>query len=250
MKLMQNSGSLYVENSNSNAHFTGTENDLLLLREMVLKNQNEINYLCISPKRLLNLQNLLDLTMEGCGKLKAMFSISILKRLSQLEALQIIKCEELEQIIIEDEENENMSNPYSQKGCFPQLKFLLIKHCNKLKCLFSTSVSREFPKLQYLIINEASQLEEVFESEKSEIEKRKEVALPKLKYLILVQLSSLTNVFQGIESQTMTCRVVQNCPNLSLATTPQKSFEELDEEIKGMHYRFDVYTSFILSKLG
>ena len=237
-----------VQNSDSEEHFIRKEIDLLLLRYMILKNQQEIKYLCISPKRLLNLQNLLLLVVRKCGKLKAMFSVSVLRSLPQLKGLLIIECEELEQITIEDEENENMSNPYFQKGCFPQLKVLFIWHCNKLKCLFSISTSQEFPQLEYLIIKEASQLEEVFESEKCKTEERKEVALPKLKCLFLLQLPSLINFCHGIEFQTVTY-VVQNCPNLSLATDLQKSAQELANEIIGMDYRSDVYTLSTRSKL-
>ena len=229
VKLVPNSGSISVENSDSESRdgFSGEEKDLLLI------SNNKMEYLCLSPKCLLNLQNI---TLSRCGKLTALFSVSALRSLPQLNELIIIECEELEKITIQDEENENMLNPYSQKICFPQLKVLLIKHCNKLKHLFSISTSRKFPRLKCLMIKEASHLQEVFENEKCETEERKELVFPELKYLLLMQLPSLTNAWQQIEIQTVTCRVVQNCPNLSLATTLQKPVYQLTSEIYGMHY--------------
>ena len=230
VKLVPNFGSISVENSNSESRddFSGKEKDLLLI------SNNKMEYLCSSdPKCLLNLQNI---TLSRCGKLTALFSVSALRSLPQLNELIIIECEELEKITIQDEENENMLNPCSQKICFPQLKVLAIRHCNKLKHLFSISTSRKFPKLKCLIIYEASQLQEVFENEKCETEESKELVFPELKYLILMQLPSLTNASQEIEFQTVTSRVVQNCPNLSLATTLQKPVYQLTCEINGMHY--------------
>ena len=110
-------------------------------------------------------------------------------------------------------------------------------------------MSREFPKQEQLIIKEASQLDEVIENEKCKTEERKEVVLPELKYLFLLQLSCLTNVCEGIEFQTVTCRVVQNCLNLSLATALQKSSKELDNKTYGVLYRYDDYILFVRSKL-
>ncbi|CAI8586530.1 unnamed protein product [Vicia faba] len=98
--------------------------------------------------------------------------------------LVVEQCEELEQIIEDEEENENVPNP---QVCFPQLKFLLVTHCNKLKHLFYIPTSHEFPELEHVM---------------------------------LMQLPNLNNICQGIvEFQTLTNLLVHNCPKFSLTST-------------------------------
>ncbi|XP_019433962.1 PREDICTED: uncharacterized protein LOC109340689 isoform X2 [Lupinus angustifolius] len=185
------------------------------LVEMDLLQLPELRYICKGPKNILSLESLTSLTIVGCRKLKFVLSASVLRFLPLLESLLIVNCEELEQIIEEDEENKNQ-----QQVCFPQLTVLVVIHCNKLKRLFSFSTSQELPKLEQLIINEASLLEEVFGCELGdESEEMVEIMIPKLEHLILVELPCLANVFQGNELQSVRYRVVHNCPKLTLTRT-------------------------------
>ncbi|KAE9614955.1 putative Receptor L-domain, winged helix-turn-helix DNA-binding domain-containing protein [Lupinus albus] len=186
------------------------------LVEMDLLQLPELRYICNGLKNILSLESLASLTIVGCRKLKFVLSASVLRFLPLLESLLIVNCEELEQIIEEDDEE----NKNQQQVCFPKLTVLVVIHCNKLKRLFSVSTSQELPKLEQLIINEASLLEEVFGCElNDESEEMVEVMIPKLEHLILVELPSLTNVLQGNELQNVRYRVVHNCPKLTLTRT-------------------------------
>ncbi|GAU51536.1 hypothetical protein TSUD_414000 [Trifolium subterraneum] len=131
--------------------------------------------------------------------------------------LVLEQCEELEQIIEDDDkENENVPNP---QVCFPQLKFLLVTHCNKLNHLLYIHTSHEFPELEYLALNQNSSLVQVFNIGSGVREGTVEVLLPKLKHVILMELPNLNNICQGIEFQTLTNLLVHNCPKFSLTST-------------------------------
>ena len=137
--------------------------------------------------------------------------------LPQLNVLVITNCEALEKIVEEDEQNQNISNPCF---CFPQLKRVIVKNCNKLKHLFRMNTANEFSKLQELVIMEASDLEEVFAvSDECEREEAMQNNVrPKLKLAMLVELPSLANVWP-YKLQTVEHRIVVKCPKLSLTST-------------------------------
>ena len=172
------------------------------------------------PKHMWTLQNLIQLAVEGCGKLKVIISTSLVRSLPQLNELYIMDCEALEQIVEDDEENQNISNPCFRQVCFPKLKWFVVKNCNKLKCLFRMNTANEFPKLEELVIMEASDLEEVFGvSDQCEREQAIQNDLfPKLKFVLLAELPSLTNVWP-YKLQTVEHRIVVNCPKLFLKST-------------------------------
>ncbi|XP_058743220.1 uncharacterized protein LOC131616021 isoform X2 [Vicia villosa] len=187
------------------------------LEDLKLVNLPELMYIWMGAKHFVSLQHLHKIHICNCPKLKSIFSIAVLRVLPLLKILLVEQCEELEQIIEDEEENENVPNPLV---CFPQLKFLLVTHCNKLKHLFYIPTSHEFPQLEYLTLNQDSSLVHVFKVNPGVREGRVEVLLPKLKQVMLIQLPNLNNICQGIvEFQTLTSLLVHNCPKFSLTST-------------------------------
>ena len=191
-----------------------------------------MKHICIGLKNSFSFQNLKTLEIKRCKKLEVILPASVLKCMPELKHLEIIKCQELKQIIEEDVENQKLSNFVSPQPCFPKLSKLIIKHCHNLKRLFCASTSNDLPNLEVLIIQgsseQSSKLEELIGSEQGqgdEIEKVK-IELPKLKLLMLVYLSSLC---QGIELPIM-LHVVHDCPKLSLTSSPA-TFEEFKAKL-------------------
>ncbi|KAK7401384.1 hypothetical protein VNO78_12814 [Psophocarpus tetragonolobus] len=187
-----------------------------------LVNLPELRYIWTASKHFLSLQaqRLHELHIFNCPKLKAIFFASMLRMLPLLKILVVEHCEELEQIIEDDDkENENVSNPQSPKVCFSQLKVLLVSNCNNLKHLFFISISHEFPELELLILNQNSQLAQVFEGEADLREGRVEVWLPNLKHAILMEQPNLINFCEGIEFQTVINLLVHSCPKFSVTST-------------------------------
>ncbi|KAL2337244.1 hypothetical protein Fmac_011690 [Flemingia macrophylla] len=186
-----------------------------------LVNLLELRYIWTSSKHFVDpqVQHLRELHICNCPKLKAIFSVSILRMLPALEILVVKHCKELEHIIEDDKENESVSNPIAPKVCLSKLKFLLVTHCNNLKHLSFISSSHEFPELEHLILNQNSQQVKVFESETSVREARVDVLLPKLKHVVLMQQPDLISFCQDIEFQAVINLLVHNCPKFTLTST-------------------------------
>ncbi|XP_014515580.1 uncharacterized protein LOC106773397 [Vigna radiata var. radiata] len=159
-----------------------------------------------TSKILFTLQNVTELHIERCEKVEVLFCASMLECLPYLGALHIYRCNELKQIIGEDAKNQ-------RKPFFPRLKAVIIRECNKLKCIFPISTSEMVPMLEALLIMEASMLEEVFEGNSDE-----KVEIPNLKTAGFVELPSLR---QKIEFLTVKHCLVRNCPKLYFSSFPQ-----------------------------
>ncbi|XP_027368624.1 probable disease resistance protein At1g61180 [Abrus precatorius] len=180
----------------------------------------------VNSENSFTFQNLKKVEIMKCERLEAIFPASCLRyNLPELEVLCIIECNELKQIIEEENtENQNLSNFLQPQPCFPKLKMLFIQNCNKLKRFISASKC-DLPKLQFLIIGEASELEELIGE--GDVIGNAKLELPKLNALIFWKL---TKFRQEIESHVEVDRVVHDCPILS--STPTAILKELLSKIE------------------
>lgn len=246
---------LYIENSNIEGIFHLEELPIIgqqmssNLQSLKLYNLHELRYTFMGPKHFISLQNVKALQIEGCSKLKVIFSASVLRSLPQLIYLEIKDCEGLQKIMEEDEENQRQSIPHYRQVCFPKLIALVIEHCHSLKHLISVTTFHEFPKLELMIIKEASQLDGMFRNEQSDEFPQLKLRLPKLKYLVLMQLPNLADLSQQMELQNVTYSVVHHCPKLSFA--PTTTLEDLKNILEGMHFIYhpSIITVYLLEKL-
>ncbi|RDX93489.1 Disease resistance protein, partial [Mucuna pruriens] len=215
---------LYIENSSIERIICLEELPIIdqhvssSLKSLRLYNLHELRSIFMGPKHFLSLQNVQYLKIVGCSKLKVIFSASVLRNLQRMIYLEIKDCEELQEIMEEDEENQRQSNPHTQRVCFPQLIALVINRCHRLKRLISFSTFHEFPKLELMIIKEASQLD-MFRRKQGDEIPQMNLWLPKVKYLVLMQLPNLADLSQQMELQTVAYSVVHHCPKLSFSST-------------------------------
>ncbi|KAJ6950529.1 disease resistance protein [Populus alba x Populus x berolinensis] len=185
------------------------------------------------------LSKLTTLMVVECKGLTHVFTRSMIVSLVQLKVLQILSCEELEQIIAKDDaENEQiLLGDHLQSLCFSNLCEIEIRECNKLKSLFPVAMASGLPKLQTLEVSEASQLLGVFgqEDHASPVNVAKEMVLPNLKELSLEQLSSIVCFSFGWCDYFLFPRLeklkVHQCPKLTtkFATTPNGSMSAQSE---------------------
>ncbi|KAK0601298.1 hypothetical protein LWI29_022924 [Acer saccharum] len=147
----------------------------------------------VSITHLLSLQNLTTLILDNCHGLTHLFSSTTLVRnLLRLESIDINDCGELEQIIVED----HTENDHVQFGLFPNLSFISVKGCGKLKTLFpAVTIARSgLQNLKTIRVENSFQLEELFgHKDEADMTSHKEMVLPQLEKLTLRELASLVN---------------------------------------------------------
>ncbi|KAI9124745.1 hypothetical protein K1719_004072 [Acacia pycnantha] len=170
----------------------------------------------LTPTQGLSFQFLHCLEVVRCEKLKFLFSASTIvhNSLPKLKFLTLSDCEELEEITACNEELQNASNA---QVCFPELKELEIQRCNKLRRLFSTTISTILPELSSLLITEASQLEVIFGHEREDDANNGEkIVLPKLSQIKLRNLPNFVNVCQGLQFEAVQLWSINihKCPKL------------------------------------
>ncbi|KAI9403496.1 hypothetical protein POPTR_001G433466v4 [Populus trichocarpa] len=143
----------------------------------------------------LELSKLTTLEVVECKRLTHVFTCSMIVSLVQLKVLKILSCEELEQIIAkdDDENDQILLGDHLRSLCFPKLRQIEIRECNKLKSLFPVAMASGLPNLRILRVTKSSHLLGVFgqEDHVSLVNVEKEMVLPNLKKLSLKQLPSI-----------------------------------------------------------
>jgi hypothetical protein len=198
------------------------------LKRMRLHELLDMRFIWKGPTQLINLNHLEKLQVFGCKKLIHLFTLTLARSLQNLKCLEIGRCDELEHLIVEDENDRIFSKRHLQTLCFTKLDVVKVNDCNKLKCLFPVTISHNLLELSSLKVKGASQLVEVFAHE-NEGDKlvQKDVTLPKLKDITLKRLPSLLNFFPrhyNVIMPALFILEVQSCPNMatSVAPTPNK----------------------------
>jgi len=156
-------------------------NILPMLEQLVVRDCNEweemISLDSVKANELTNLSapcfpKLRKIEIEGCNRLKAIFSSTIVTRLPMLEQLFVKDCSECEDIIsLDSQEARQFTNqlaPFRQV-CFPKLRKIGIECCNKLKAIFSTTLVTRLPRLEHLSIDNCNELEEIVSVDSVEI---------------------------------------------------------------------------------
>ncbi|KAJ6950623.1 hypothetical protein NC651_004335 [Populus alba x Populus x berolinensis] len=146
--------------------------------------------------------NLTTLIVNQCKRLTHVFTDNMIASLVQLKVLEILACDELEQIIAKDNDDENdqiLSGSDLQSSSFPNLWRLEITRCNKLKSLFPVAMASGLKSLRKLEVKESSQLLGVFEQDDhaSPVNVEKEMMVPNLDWLILEKLPSIVYFSHG-----------------------------------------------------
>ncbi|XP_057724243.1 probable disease resistance protein At4g27220 [Arachis stenosperma] len=183
------------------------------LEQVEFRGFSELSFIWSDPtnRQILSLQHLQYLKVDGCAKLKSIFSAVILRSLPELTSLVIQGCNELEEIVSENEElHHDLSN--TKVVCFPKLRNLTVKNCNKLKSIFSVSVLGMPPQLSYLHISDAAELVQVFRDSSDKI------VFPNLREMKLNKLPCLVDIcigFELLQPMKAVKIMVDQCPNFT-----------------------------------
>ncbi|XP_030937752.1 uncharacterized protein LOC115963005 isoform X2 [Quercus lobata] len=184
----------------------GEQQDLLLprLKKMLLIDLLELRCIWKGTTKLINLNNLEDLKVIRCKKLTHLFTPAPTQSLQKLKFLEIERCDELEHLIVENAEEQVLSESHPQPLCFPKPNVVKVKveSCNKLKCLFHVdrwNAVSIFLRLEELELKNCGGLQEVFNFEgflTREGEQQDEF-FPRLRKMCLVELHELTYIWKG-----------------------------------------------------
>jgi hypothetical protein len=120
--------------------------------------------ICEGPNHYVIFSNLTDFVADGCTRLVSLFSPSLAQSLKKLKKLHLLHCNELKQIISEDEGM--ILESHSQPICLPELQTIWVCDCGKLEYIFPLLVARDLPKLESLKLEDLPQLKQVFDHEK------------------------------------------------------------------------------------
>ncbi|KAB2032521.1 hypothetical protein ES319_D05G380100v1 [Gossypium barbadense] len=208
----------YLTISNFEELFEYSGYNLSSLKILTLSKLTELQVIWSGPIQVEHFQNLTQLTVNDCRRLRYIFSSTIARNLPQLWMLNISDCEELEQII---EKDQTPSQHHLQPICFPNLSSITIINCENLKCLFPITLAHDgLPNLLGLYLTRVSKLEQVFEGDESNVSKDEEkvMHLPRLTYLHFDELPNLVSfspvgyhfVFPFLIGLT-----VEGCPNIT-----------------------------------
>ncbi|XP_028200775.1 probable disease resistance protein At4g27220 isoform X1 [Glycine soja] len=182
----------------------------------------ELEFIWKGPSNFLSLQMLDRIHVDGCPKLKAIFSPTIVRSLPMLTSLYITDCEELEQIF--DSGDAQTLYTCSQQVCFPNLEDIWVKKCNKLKYLFHNFVAGHFHNLIALDIEDCSQLQKVFAFEcETDDDDQEGIVMDGekvlLRKLLRIRLSSLPNfkeIHHGFKlKDDVEEHIINDCPKYS-----------------------------------
>ncbi|XP_027345177.1 probable disease resistance protein At1g61180 [Abrus precatorius] len=186
------------------------------VEDLLLRNLSNLIVLWKGPS-LINFHRLQTLRVYKCNKLKTVFSANVIRSFPHLEALFVTDCEELEEIIPNEEEKER------QHICFPKLLYLSIDGCNKLKCVFPVSMMRDMPELRFMRIKKCSEVVHVYGSvDKANDSQVTELMLPNLQELELRGLPNLVDLCGSLHTKyhlkDLWYLTVEDCPKLSSTT--------------------------------
>ncbi|MBA0672523.1 hypothetical protein Goklo_029593 [Gossypium klotzschianum] len=192
------------------------------IKELNLRNLFEVRIIWNDFAQVVTLENLTTLVLRDCKKLRYIFSHTMACSLSHLVDLCILRCDEIEQLILaNDQVSSSSSNGDTgvQPISFPNLTNIHVKNCGNLKSLFPFGSIHVLPKLERLCLKKNSKLEQVFKLEdKLEVVAEKEMKFDKLLNLSLEELPGLVHFcpkeYCFVLSALMKLKV-RNCPKLT-----------------------------------
>ena len=169
------------------------------LVKLYLKKMSCLRTICEGPNQYEIFSNLTVLHAHGCPRLISLFSPSLAQSLKKLKQLQISGCDEMKQIISEEE---MILESHGQPICLSKLETLEVKECGKLEYIFPISVARGLPQLERLKLRDLPQLKKVYGQNREgevgdcEIESHHQPSgFPKLKTIQVGNCENLEYIF-------------------------------------------------------
>ncbi|TYG82000.1 hypothetical protein ES288_D01G051300v1 [Gossypium darwinii] len=168
------------------------EHPLSNLQSLTLYQLPALRWIFKGSPHSFTLQSLKVVAINGCGKLKSLFSPSLIQSLVLLEQLKIQHCNELETLFNDGEiEPKTSSLPLR----LPKLRTLFIRACSKLEYVVPIPLAQGLPALASLSVSSCGALKQVFGMpyEQNGVQHHSSLLLPSLQDLELDWLRNLTS---------------------------------------------------------
>ncbi|TYI84992.1 hypothetical protein E1A91_D05G406600v1 [Gossypium mustelinum] len=196
--------------------------NLKVIKSLQLWNLFEVRVIWNDFAQVVTLENLTTLNLFNCKKLRYIFSPMMARSLSHLVDLFIVRCEEIERLILaKDQVASSSSNGDTslQPMSFPNLTRIIVTDCKNLNSLFPFGFVFVLPKLETLKVIRNSKLEQVFGlEEKVEVVAEEEMKFDKLERLSLEELPGLIHFcpkgYHSVFPEMMKLKV-RDCPKLT-----------------------------------
>ncbi|XP_057744717.1 uncharacterized protein LOC130962529 [Arachis stenosperma] len=137
------------------------------LKKLTLTGLQNVTHVWQHEKQgILGFQNLQQVTILGCGELKAVFPLSLARYLKKLEELAVAQCEELLEIVRKEEEAMERTENFE----FPNLTTLALCLLPRFSYFYSANFILECPNLNELQVFGCSDELELFHSHQQFLE--------------------------------------------------------------------------------
>ncbi|XP_028785026.1 uncharacterized protein LOC114740938 isoform X2 [Neltuma alba] len=218
-RALQQLGTILVSTEDSNVRtssngeepLAGNEEKGMILISRVehLSVEDSINLISIwEDPTFIIFQNLEELAVINCGKLKCIFSSTVIRNLPCLKSLRIKECEELEEMMSSEHHFPDAS---SSSFCFPLLETLVVFRCRKLKRLFPSlpSTQHHLPQLRQMTIGECSELKGLYNCDELEIHEEGFInnKLPNLTFFLIKNCPVFSNTTLAALERQIRCRL-------------------------------------------
>ncbi|XP_057745253.1 uncharacterized protein LOC130963123 [Arachis stenosperma] len=107
------------------------------LENLVIQNLSKMEKICHGPLAVGSFAKLQTVKVENCNKVKYLFSVSMVKRMSQLSELQVSQCDLMEMVVFGDGDASAMNDETNEPIEFASLHSLTLQHLHALASFFS-----------------------------------------------------------------------------------------------------------------
>ncbi|XLR11206.1 hypothetical protein S83_039144 [Arachis hypogaea] len=107
------------------------------LENLVIQNLSKMEKICHGPLAVGSFAKLQTVKVENCNQVKYLFSVSMVKRMSQLSELQVSQCDLMEMVVFGDGDASAMNDETNEPIEFASLHSLTLQHLHALASFFS-----------------------------------------------------------------------------------------------------------------
>ncbi|KAJ7978015.1 NBS-LRR type disease resistance protein [Quillaja saponaria] len=141
------------------------------------------------PHGILDLKNLISLTISECHSLRNLFTSSMVSGLMGLQEMEIKQCNGIEEIITKASSPDEAAASIGSKITFPRLNVIVLKYLPNLTCFYSGSETLECPSLKRICKENCPQMKafDMIEASNTSIGNisNSKIAFPKVEVLQL-----------------------------------------------------------------